>query len=363
MEQSAPKDEPHHQHPFIEKHGLENIPNFRDLATATTVLAPGLIFRSGTPAGATQNDIGYLVKTIGLKSIIDLRSHDEVVSDDGDPNRGIYQLFTETNELTPDQTDWLHVTERKKLQKEISRLRREMYETSTDDDNAEIPRRLYRVPFINKLATAKALFAAASGWTRLAVIGSYLTAQPARGKGLMVKEMDKLGLAGLNKIIIERNSKPLADVLKILCDRSVHPVVINCSHGKDRTGLICAIILRLLGATIDEIADDYHISESHGTTPEAIEIFKKRSPLLTLEHWTKAPKAVMKTTLLIIDGEFGGIQSYLTSIGFDEEWQARLQAVLKPRPAAQAKVSGNPAKSTSRLTLHADEHFTATSMI
>ena len=84
-----------------------------------------------------------------------------------------------------------------------------------------------------------------------------------------------------------------------IADSNNHPILLNCSHGKDRTGLITAVVLRALGCSADDIADDYHISEAHGTTPEAKEIFRKHSPLLTLEKWTKAPRNVMLQTLKV----------------------------------------------------------------
>jgi protein-tyrosine phosphatase len=35
------------------------------------------------------------------------------------------------------------------------------------------------------------------------------------------------------------------------------PVLVNCTYGKDRTGIISAICLSLLGKSPDYIADDY----------------------------------------------------------------------------------------------------------
>lgn len=99
------------------------------------------------------------------------------------------------------------------------------------------------------------------------------------------------------QIILERNSKQLCKVLKVLADTNNHPVLLNCSHGKDRTGVTVAVLLRCLGVSKEDIAQDYHISERHGRTPEAKAIFHNHSPLLTLDVWTRAPAAVMHETL------------------------------------------------------------------
>lgn len=145
-----------------------------------------------------------------------------------------------------------------------------------------------------------------------------------------------------------------------IADGENHPILLNCSHGKDRTGLITALVLRAIGCTSDEIAADYHISEAHGTTPEAKAIFRKHSPHLTLEKWTKAPVSVMIETLKVrlfpfsaeacsqpqtydwlssqyIDDKYQGIHSYLTHIGFDAGCQSRLRDVFKPQRASTGR--------------------------
>ena len=48
------------------------------------------------------------------------------------------------------------------------------------------------------------------------------------------------------------------DTLAGCCDKAV---VFHCAAGKDRTGVLAALMLALLGAGDDEIADDYALSE------------------------------------------------------------------------------------------------------
>eukprot|EP00037_Helgoeca_nana_P024031 m.252382 g.252382 ORF g.252382 m.252382 type:complete len:178 (-) comp26514_c2_seq7:58-591(-) len=135
----------------------------------------------------------------------------------------------------------------------------------------------------------------------------------------------------LSQIILDNNQEKICRCLLAIADRKNHPILLNCSHGKDRTGLIAALVLRALGCSDEEIATDYHISEAHGTTPAARAIFRKHSPLLTLEKWTKAPFSVMMQTLKYIDDKYQGIHSYLTHIGFDASCQAQLREAFKPQ--------------------------------
>ena len=55
--------------------------------------------------------------------------------------------------------------------------------------------------------------------------------------------------------------KYIFPALKILSKPGNVPAMINCAHGKDRTGVVSALIQGLLGKSDDEIADDYAQSE------------------------------------------------------------------------------------------------------
>lgn len=48
----------------------------------------------------------------------------------------------------------------------------------------------------------------------------------------------------------------LAQGMRFLIDRE-GPYLIHCNEGKDRTGFVCALLECLMGATIDEVVDDY----------------------------------------------------------------------------------------------------------
>jgi len=50
-------------------------------------------------------------------------------------------------------------------------------------------------------------------------------------------------------------------VLKLLTDRDNVPAMINCRHGKDRTGVIVALALSCVGWTKDEVVADYALSQ------------------------------------------------------------------------------------------------------
>jgi protein tyrosine/serine phosphatase len=55
----------------------------------------------------------------------------------------------------------------------------------------------------------------------------------------------------------------LAEILAILTDPTSYPAVVHCTAGKDRTGIVIAAVLGVLGADDDTLAADYALSR-HG---------------------------------------------------------------------------------------------------
>ena len=55
----------------------------------------------------------------------------------------------------------------------------------------------------------------------------------------------------------------LAEILAILTDPTSYAAVVHCTAGKDRTGIVIAVVLGVLGASDDTIAGDYALSR-HG---------------------------------------------------------------------------------------------------
>ncbi len=64
--------------------------------------------------------------------------------------------------------------------------------------------------------------------------------------------------------IVEHTKQEVANTLRLLLDKGNVPVLIHCAHGKDRTGVIVALILGCLEVDDDIIAEDYAKSEVSG---------------------------------------------------------------------------------------------------
>ena len=57
--------------------------------------------------------------------------------------------------------------------------------------------------------------------------------------------------------IVKLNRSTLADIITVVATPGAAPLLITCGMGKDRTGVVCGLLLGLIGASDEEIADDY----------------------------------------------------------------------------------------------------------
>ena len=67
-------------------------------------------------------------------------------------------------------------------------------------------------------------------------------------------------LADLYRDMLENARPGIADVMRALSQPDAYPVLVHCTAGKDRTGLIIALVLGLLRVPESVIADDYALS-------------------------------------------------------------------------------------------------------
>jgi protein tyrosine/serine phosphatase len=109
-------------------------------------------------------------------------------------------------------------------------------------------------------------------------------------------------------------------------------VVVHCHGGKDRTGLVVALLLRLARVPVDVIADDYALSgerlrERHERWLATAEDELERA---RIERLSSTPAAAMRGVLEAIDDRYGGVEQYLLDGGLSAELvevaRARLRA-------------------------------------
>jgi protein tyrosine/serine phosphatase len=130
---------------------------------------------------------------------------------------------------------------------------------------------------------------------------------------------------------LERYRENFAAAIAAVADAREGGVLIHCAAGKDRTGLISALLLRLAGVPEAEIAEDYAESEVNlaeltskwiAEAPDDVERERRRQLSTT-------PREAMLGVLSAIDERYGGAREYLLAAGAAPDVLERATARLR----------------------------------
>jgi protein tyrosine/serine phosphatase len=132
--------------------------------------------------------------------------------------------------------------------------------------------------------------------------------------------------------ILDRHAGNFARALEAIADAEPGAVVFHCAGGKDRTGLVAALLLRLAGAPVEEIARDYALTaaaRARGADSwvEAAPDERERSRRVFMQN---TPAEAMQRALERLEGRHGSVEDYLRAAGLDEERLERLRRRLRP---------------------------------
>ena len=122
-----------------------------------------------------------------------------------------------------------------------------------------------------------------------------------------------------------------AEVLGKLADPGFGPAVYHCAGGKDRTGIISALLLGLAGVSRDVILDDYTLTSIfhyRRSLMGGASAFEK--PVLSASEYEDryCPRDGMARTLAHLDENYGGIEAYVRAIGLTEGQIESLRGML-----------------------------------
>ena len=109
---------------------------------------------------------------------------------------------------------------------------------------------------------------------------------------------------------LEVNGFVIAEVMKTFAAEE-GGFVFHCRSGKDRTGLVAAILLSIAGASDDVIAKDFGLSTAYLDQPELTEEDLKKPGAY---QKGSAPETMMLTLEFLRD-RYGGVMSYLKDQG------------------------------------------------
>lgn len=277
--------------------GFDNLLNFRDVAVSInnqqhhTVLRQGQLYRSARPDSASSSDRQQLRDVYGIKTIVDLRSKTE------------------------------HIEAAKK-HTELAKATQPAFVPVTNNYVAQalkIPGIRYADINLNGKGFERHLIWQLS-YSNLAWLVGYMSlGYRLQGISIIGKNvLQPRGLIGLGKDTLKHSGPEIKEVFDVLANPESYPVLVHCTQGKDRTGLIVTLVLLLCGVDIDAISDDYRMSEAE-LKPEFEDRMKEIASIGLDESFAGCPKSFVCDIAQFIQEEFGGVERYLSSIGVQQQ--------------------------------------------
>lgn len=107
-------------------------------------------------------------------------------------------------------------------------------------------------------------------------------------------------------------------VVDMMLDSKNYPMVVNCFFGKDRTGVLFALVLSCIGIVRGTIIDDYQLS--HAQMPFIVERLRRDTVYSeTIDQANPAllhaDAATMSQFLRLLDEQFGGARAWAMDAG------------------------------------------------
>jgi len=141
-------------------------------------------------------------------------------------------------------------------------------------------------------------------------------------------ESDREGMIALNAadaprenyiFMLTRFRRNFAAVVRAIAEAEPGGIVVHCHAGKDRTGVVSALLLSLVGVPAEAIAADYALTD-HYLQPYYDEIRANNATSdpakrERLEQWLVSPPETMLGVLSYLNKQHGGARAYLLSTG------------------------------------------------
>ncbi len=141
-----------------------------------------------------------------------------------------------------------------------------------------------------------------------------------------------LELDAIYRYMVGECADAIAEAIKVLCAADALPALVHCSAGKDRTGIVSALVLAVLGVPDQVIAADYALSARYldpDSTPAIGQLQASTGlgdsltrPLLT------SPPALILDVLSWVRAAGGSVEGYLLDHGLSRAELDQLRSGL-----------------------------------
>ena len=143
--------------------------------------------------------------------------------------------------------------------------------------------------------------------------------------------VDDILLAFYCEVLTGRQAA-LSEALTAIADAKPGAVLFHCTVGKDRTGVLAALLLATVGASADDIVDDYALTTGRIDGIRKGMLAKFAADGLadidgqTMVSLFSSNPSTMRGMLDFVDSRFGGIEAYLHILDPEGTLRKKLRA-------------------------------------
>ncbi|KAK5045401.1 hypothetical protein LTR84_009265 [Exophiala bonariae] len=289
---------------------FQNLLNFRDVGVhvnttvGSPILRPALLFRSARPDEATPADRSQLIDRYKIQTIIDLRSKTEHINA---AKKRAQLSLADQSAVVPSSNDAVA----KEIQ--IPGIR---YANINLNGKGFERHLIWQLKYAS---LAKLVFLMALGYRTQGI--------SVLGKELMLPR----GLTGLGIDTLDHSGPEFKEIFDVLADEKSWPVMVNCTQGKDRTGITILLILLLCGIPLDAISQDYMLSEPELESEKESRMEEIASIGLD-ESFASCPSDFCEIIVQHLESNYGGTEKYLKSIGVQNSQLLAIKKILMNEP-------------------------------
>lgn len=141
-------------------------------------------------------------------------------------------------------------------------------------------------------------------------------------------------------LMLAHNQPQVRQILQSVAEARPGGILIHCSAGKDRTGLISALLLALAGVPDAVIAEDYALSQAQ-LWPLYEKLVAEAGGEERVGWWLKpvATPATMQAVLTHLRNDYGGAVGYLRQSGLSKLVISQLRERLLPESTLESECS------------------------
>lgn len=139
------------------------------------------------------------------------------------------------------------------------------------------------------------------------------------------------------QFFVDHCQQGFAEALAAIAEAETGAVLFHCTAGKDRTGVLAALVLSIAGADEDTIAEDFALTEQAMASMRPALLGPMTSaglPEAIADALLSSDPALMRGLLAHLNDRYGGVFAYLDAIGLEAAQIERIRARFVEREGA-----------------------------